>query len=83
MNRMVLMTVTVPDRTPNLSDVSDLLGVPVCSIDIDFGVVLVDARKKTYAVRVEAEHAERSSKHHQLVSGPYSDPQIGLFGIPK
>ena len=81
MQEMVLMTVKGTKTTPTLEKSAEHLRVPAHALDPNFGVVLVDPKRNIYTVRVEESYVNRDSSDEG--TGPFSDPRIAPFGLPK
>lgn len=76
------MTIRGSDKAPTLEQSAQQLRVPVSALDSEFGVVLIDHRRKIYSVRVDAAQLPQSTGA-ESVSGPFSDPRIAPFGLPE
>lgn len=79
----VLMTITA-DKFLSITEAAAELGLPSTALDPDFGVVAIDPDRGICTVRVFADALpKKSDKDGSGVTGPYSDPKIGPFGIPR
>lgn len=75
----VLVTVDITGKSPDAALVAAAMGVPEAAIEPRFGVVLIDPRRRRYAVKVDAVAFERRVHKRDGVSGPYSDPVISAL----
>ena len=78
----VLFTFSAPRGKPTLYEASDLLGLQPGSLDVEFGVTLIDPRDGLYAVMVDECMAAKVGESPS-VHGPFSNPPIGAFGPPE
>lgn len=79
-----LMTLQCHAGTPRLVEAARTLGLPTKALDREFGVVSIDPDKGSFVVRVFSEFLPaRQGNEHSDTSGPYSDPKISPFGIPR
>jgi hypothetical protein len=78
---MVLMEVTGKSEAPSLGVAAEQLGVDPADIDAQYGVVALDPKNGLYVVRVRGDRV--SAKSSGPYRGPFSDPQISGFGLPR
>ena len=78
-----MMTIAGWHELPSIERVAADLSVPLCAIDAQFGVILVDPKRDIYAVRVDVDQLPEEIQSEFIVSGPFSDPKIAPFGPPK
>jgi hypothetical protein len=76
---MVLATFQLDSDHPTLSDAARVLGVKAVDLDAEFGVATINRGHGTYAVRVNADALNTSSRHSSRVSIS-SDPAIRALG---
>ena len=75
----VMYTVALSGVSPKLSDAAHLLNVPEACLDKQFGIVLIDPKKRLYAVRIVGLDRPPPSGN-PAVQGPFSNPRIGHYG---
>ncbi len=78
-----MVSIRSPQGAPTVEEVAEKYNIAPDDIDLDFGVVQVDARDGTYTVLVESHAAKRVSENHEEVSGPYANPTIQPFDLQK
>lgn len=81
----VLMTIRLPPGTQwaTAEQVEARYGLPLGSVDRNFGVVEVDETHGEHAVLVDETAAARMTADPTgQIRGPFSDPGIGTFGPP-
>lgn len=82
--KTVLMTVQARSGAPSLAKAAQALGLPSDALDPEFGVVSIDPDACLFAVRAFADALpDRKDTDRPDVSGPYSDPNIAPFGVPR
>lgn len=74
-----LILVEATPETATIAFAANQLGVPVEAIDGDFGVVLVDPKKRLYTVLVDASSLPDNFASQDPFRGPFSNPRIGPF----
>lgn len=80
----VMMTIHSPGDAPTLQEIVGKYGLEPDELDEQFGVVLIDPEKNDYTILVEQSAASKISPSKQWdVSGPYSNPPIETFDLPK
>jgi hypothetical protein len=88
----VLMEIRRPGRAPTVDEIKAEYGLSDSDLDTAYGVVLVDPRDGTYAIRVDESAVEKLKPGGGLESpergrgeirGPYSDPRIEPTGPPR
>lgn len=75
-----LMMVTGNSGPPTLAEAAAQLGLEIDAFDPDFGVVTIDPDRNLYSVRVDA---SKMRDEFDPGKGPFSDPKIDHFGLPK
>ena len=70
------------DHPPTLEQAANRLEVPVAALDRDYGVVLLDPKRGSYAVAVKDPAAGPSAGTRPGVEGPWANPRIEPFGGP-
>lgn len=80
----VMMTIHAPGDTPTLKEIVSKYGLEPDELDHEFGIVPIDPEKNDYTILVEQSAASKISPNEQWdVSGPYSNPRIETFDLPK
>ena len=80
----VLMTLEATGEAPSVGQAAQMLGVPIKTLDADFGVVAIDPDRGLYTVRVFADMLKEGGyKDRPGVSGPFSNPGIAPYGTPR
>lgn len=64
---------------PSLEAVAERLGIPLASIDQQFGVVLIDHRSGQYCVQIIDTQAPGTTNLTDSQDGPWSSPPITEF----
>ena len=78
----VLMKVTIAGQAPTVEEAARHLAISPADIDVDYGVVPIDAAAHRYAVLVRAE-AVADLPPSDPYGGPFADPEIGPAGPPE
>lgn len=80
----VMITIHAPQGTPTLEEISSRYGLAPDEIDEQFGVVEIDPESHDYTILIEQAAASKvRPTEHWDVSGPYANPPIDTFGLPK
>ncbi len=93
----VMMQFQRPGAPPTLDEIKAEYGLSDDEIDPTFGVVLIDPRDNTYAIRVderavakltpgstlESTEEHGPDRHRAEIRGPYSNPRIEPTGLPR
>ncbi len=77
--KLVMVTVDLGTRTHDREFAAQAIGVPVCAIDADHGVVIIDPATYRYVVLVEAVAFRDRRMTEYTVAGPFSNPSIATF----
>ena len=78
----VLMTVTLDQSKASIAAAAKSLGVPVESIDAEFGLVPIDPDRGLYSVKIPSAAVPGGTSGTEF-RGPFSNPRIAPFGLSK
>lgn len=80
----IMMTIHAPQGSPTLQEVIQRYAIEPDEIDSQFGVVPTDPDRNEYTILIEQSAANKVSPNQDWdVSGPYSNPIIETFDLPK
>jgi hypothetical protein len=88
----VLMEIRRPGGTPTVDEIKAEYGLSDSDLDVAYGIVLIDPRDGTYAIRVDENAVEKlkpgggfgaTDQEGTTMRGPYSDPRIEPTGPPR
>ncbi len=80
----VMITSHAPEGPPTLQEIASKHGLEPHEVDHQFGVVPIDPERHDYTILVEQSATGKVAPNEQWdVSGPYSNPRIETFDLPK
>lgn len=78
-----MYTIEAQQGRPTMAEVAQKLQVGEADIDQSFGVVLIDPKRGLYTVRIRQQSGANPDTNNPEVKGPFADPGIGHFGLPR